>query len=76
MAEVPDDGVPAGETHVTLIELRCQSDRILVSVLFFESDNSVNTSPVDFTMNGVKEGTIGGKVPNEVSPTGYICPGG
>jgi hypothetical protein len=45
------------------------------AVLFWESDNSLNVSPVDFTMNGVNEGNIGGNGPGEGSRTGVLPPG-
>ena len=42
------------------------------ALFFFEQDNAINTSPVDFTINGVQEGNIGGEVPSEGSRTGVL----
>lgn len=43
-------------------------------VLFFEGDNSINTTPVDFDIDGVNDGNVGG-VPVEGSRTGVLQPG-
>jgi len=44
-------------------------------LLFFEEDNSLDASPVNFAMNGVNEGNISGNLPGEGSSTGILAPG-
>lgn len=44
-------------------------------VLYFEGDNTLDETPVSFSLNGVNEGTIGGGGASGGSTTGVLQPG-